>query len=46
MQVIYSVRDVAGDYILPLAAASANFPQALDVDVFVKLAPGVRSRCP
>ena len=36
--------DVAGDYILPLAAASANFPQALDVDVFVKLAPGVSAK--
>jgi len=41
VQVIYSVRDVAGDYVLPLAAAEANFPQALDIDVFVKLAPGV-----
>jgi len=41
VQVIYSVRELAGDYILPLAAAEANFPQALDIDVFVKLAPGV-----
>jgi putative ABC transport system permease protein len=41
VQVIYSVRDLAGDYILPLAAARAHFPQALDADVFVKLAPGV-----
>jgi putative ABC transport system permease protein len=41
VQVIYSVRALAGDYILPLAAAEANFPQALDMDVFVKLAPGV-----
>ena len=41
VQVIYSVREVAGDYILPLAAAEANFPLALDIDVFVKLAPGV-----
>jgi putative ABC transport system permease protein len=41
VQVIYSVRDLAGDYVLPLAAAQANFPQALDIDVFVKLAPGV-----
>lgn len=44
VQVIYGVRDVAGDYILPLAAARANFPQALDVDVFVKLAPGVSAK--
>ena len=41
VQVIYKVRELAGDYVLPLAAAQANFPQALDVDVFVKLAPGV-----
>jgi putative ABC transport system permease protein len=44
VQVIYSLRDVAGDYILPLAAARANFPQALDVDVFVNLAPGVGAK--
>jgi putative ABC transport system permease protein len=41
VQAIYSVRALAGDYILPLAAAKANFPQALDMVVFVKLAPGV-----
>lgn len=41
VQVIYRVREVAGDYVLPLAAASANFPQALDIAAFVKLAPGV-----
>jgi putative ABC transport system permease protein len=41
VQVVYDVRQLAGDYILPLAAAAANFPQALDIDVFVKLAPGV-----
>ena len=41
VQVIYSVREVAGDYVLPLAAAEANFPLALDIDAFVKLAPGV-----
>ena len=41
VQVIYSVRDVLGDYVLPLAAAQANFPEALDVAAFVKLAPGV-----
>ena len=44
VQVIYSVRDLAGDYILPLAAAKAHFPQALDADVFVKLAPGVSAQ--
>lgn len=41
VQAIYSVREIAGDYVLPLAAAQANFPQALDVAIFIKLAPGV-----
>lgn len=41
VQVIYKVRELAGDYVLPLAAATANFPQALDLQIFVKLAPGV-----
>ena len=41
VQVIYKVRELAGDYVLPLAAATANFPQALDFQIFVKLAPGV-----
>jgi len=41
VQVIYTVRDLGGDYILPLAAAQANFPSSLDIDIFVKLAPGV-----
>jgi putative ABC transport system permease protein len=44
VQAIYSVRDLAGDYILPLTAARAHFPQALDADVFVKLAPGVSAQ--
>jgi putative ABC transport system permease protein len=41
VQAIYSVREIAGDYVLPLAAAQANFPSALDITIFVKLAPGV-----
>jgi putative ABC transport system permease protein len=41
VQAIYSVRDIAGDYVLPLAAGQANFPSALDIVAFVKLAPGV-----
>jgi putative ABC transport system permease protein len=41
VQVIYNVRSLAGDYVLSLAAARANFPLPLDIDVFVKLAPGV-----
>jgi putative ABC transport system permease protein len=41
VQVIYTVRDLGGDYILPLAAGQANFPSSLDIAIFVKLAPGV-----
>jgi putative ABC transport system permease protein len=42
VQAIYSQRAMAGgDYVLPLAAAQANFPQPLDLTVYVKLAPGV-----
>jgi len=41
VQAIYKARDLAGDYVLPLAAAEANFPVLLDFQVYVKLAPGV-----
>jgi putative ABC transport system permease protein len=42
VQAIYSQRAMAGgDYVLPVAAAEGNFPQALDTSVYVKLAPGV-----
>ena len=41
VQVIYGTRELAGDYILPLAAGEANFPQNLDIMIFVKLSPGV-----
>ena len=42
VQAIYTQRAMTGgDYVLPLAAAEANFPQALDLTVYVKLAPGV-----
>jgi putative ABC transport system permease protein len=42
VQAIYSQRLMAGgDYVLPLAAAEGNFPQALDSGVYLKLAPGV-----
>jgi putative ABC transport system permease protein len=41
VQVIYSTRAMAGDYVLPLAVATANFATALDQTVYVKLAPGV-----
>jgi putative ABC transport system permease protein len=38
---IYSARSLAGDYVLPLAAAEANFASALDSQIDVKLRPGV-----
>ena len=42
VQVIYSDRNITdGDYVLPLAAAAPNFPQALDLAIYIKLAPGV-----
>jgi len=42
VQVIYSNRDITGgDYVLPLAAAQANFPSSLDIAIYLKLAPGV-----
>ncbi len=41
VQAVYTDRQLAGDYVLPLAAAEANFPQQLDFQVYVKLAPGV-----
>jgi putative ABC transport system permease protein len=41
VQAIYKVRQLGGDYLLPLAAAQANFPTKLDIQLFVKLASGV-----
>ncbi len=43
VQAVYTARTLAGDYVLPLAAAEGNFPQQLDYQVYVKLAPGVSS---
>jgi putative ABC transport system permease protein len=40
VQVVYSQRQIAGDYVLTQAAAEANFPQQVVSQVFVKLAPG------
>ena len=40
VQAVYSQRQLAGDYVLPLAAARANFPQQLDTQLYIKLAPG------
>jgi putative ABC transport system permease protein len=41
VQAIYSARDLAGDYVFPLSTAEQSFSQNLDLDIFVKLAPGV-----
>ena len=41
VQVIYKDRTIAGDYVLPLAAAEANFARSLDFQIYVKLAHGV-----
>ena len=41
VQAVYTARELAGDYVLSLGAAEANFPQQLDFQVYVKLAPGV-----
>jgi putative ABC transport system permease protein len=38
---IYTVRQLAGDYVITTDAARANFPQLLDFQVYVRLAPGV-----
>ena len=43
VQTIYGARQLAGDYVLPLAAAEQNFSQQLDYQVYVKLAAGVTS---
>lgn len=41
VQSIYTARDLAGDYVLPLAAAEQNFTQQLDFQVYLRLAAGV-----
>ena len=41
VQAIYKARELAGDYVLPLAAAEQNFSQQLDFQVYVKLAAGI-----
>jgi putative ABC transport system permease protein len=41
VRAIYKGRETAGDFFVPLAVAQANFPQQLDVQEYVKLAPGV-----
>jgi len=40
VQVIYSQRQLPGDYFLTANAGQANFPQQLDTQVFIKLVPG------
>lgn len=39
--VVYGARELAGDYVLPLAAARQNFSSQLDFQVYARLAPGV-----
>jgi putative ABC transport system permease protein len=41
VRVVYGARSLAGDYVLPIAAARANFSSQLDFQVYVKLAPDV-----
>jgi putative ABC transport system permease protein len=41
VQAIYTERNLAGDYVLPLAAAQHYFNLRLDFQVYVTLAPGV-----
>ncbi|HEU5270901.1 MAG TPA: FtsX-like permease family protein, partial [Jatrophihabitans sp.] len=41
VQAIYTARDLAGDYVLPMAAAEQNFSQQLDFQVYVRLSQGV-----
>jgi putative ABC transport system permease protein len=43
VQAIYGTRAAAGncDYVLPMPAAVQNFPQALDIEIFVGLQPGI-----
>jgi putative ABC transport system permease protein len=43
VQAIYGMRAAAGssDYVVPMATAEQNFPQALDVEIFVGLQPGI-----
>jgi putative ABC transport system permease protein len=40
VQAIYTARDVAGDYVLPIAAAQRDFTTQLDFQVYLKLVPG------
>jgi putative ABC transport system permease protein len=42
VQAVYATREMAGDYVLPVAAAAQNFPQSLDMQIYLKVAPGVR----
>jgi len=40
VQVVYSQRQIAGDFVLTEAAGEANFAQQVISQIFVKLAPG------
>jgi putative ABC transport system permease protein len=41
VRVVYGARQLAGDYVLPLAAAQKNFSTQLDFQVYIRLADGV-----
>lgn len=41
VQVVYGARSLAGDYVLPLAAARRSFSTKLDFQVYAELAPDV-----
>jgi putative ABC transport system permease protein len=41
VQAIYGARALAGDYVLPLAAAGRHFSSRLDFQVYARLAPGI-----
>lgn len=41
VEAIYGARTLAGDYVLPLAAAQRHFSSQLDVQVYSRLTPGV-----
>ena len=41
VQAIYGARSLAGDYVLPVAAARRHFRSQLDFQVYARLAPGV-----
>ena len=41
VRAVYGARQLAGDYVLPMAAARRHFSSQLDIQVYARLAPGV-----